>query len=103
GEDGMPHLARFYERVSDPKLVPALTAIAERFGKLGLDSTDRDVSELIESFMTTFAPLIEDFAASDPPIDLGGAADIFFDYATDLLNAQQRAALERLAARLNAL
>lgn len=102
GDDGMPHIARFYERLSDPALVPAVADISERFSRLGPDSTEQDITELIESFMTTFAPVVADFAASDPPIDLSAAADIYAEHTADLLNEQQRQALEELERRLSA-
>lgn len=100
GEDGMPHIARFYERLSDPRLAPVVAAVSERFGRLGPESTEQDIAELTEDFSTTFAPVVEDFAASEPPIDLGAAADVFAGYAAELLNEQQRRTLAEFERRL---
>lgn len=102
GEEGMPHLARFYERLSDPAVVPAVTAVSEHFDRLGPDSTEQDVSDVVESFMTAFAAVIEDFAASEPALDLGGSADVFAEYVTDVLNEAQRRALEEMESRVGA-
>ncbi|WP_259977259.1 MerR family transcriptional regulator [Microbacterium sp. p3-SID336] len=100
GEDGMPHITRFYERLSEPDLIPAVADISERFGRLGPDSTAQDIAKLIESFMTTFAPVVAELAASERPIDLTAATDIFAQHTSDLLNEQQRRALEELEGRL---
>ncbi|MFT4213901.1 MAG: MerR family transcriptional regulator [Microbacterium sp.] len=101
GEEGMPHIARFYERLSDPQLVPAVADISERFGWLGPDSSEHDIARLIESFMTTFAPVVAELTASDPLIDLSAAADVFAEHTTDLLNEKQQHALEELKRRLS--
>lgn len=101
GEDGLPHIARFYERLSAPELVPAVAGISERFGRLGSDSSEQDIAELIESFMTTFAPVVAELSASDPLIDLSAAADVFAQHTTDLLNDQQQHAIEELERRLS--
>ncbi|MEW1841155.1 hypothetical protein AB0392_24700 [Nonomuraea angiospora] len=58
GEDGMSHVARFYEQLGGPDLILAVADISERFSRLGPDSTAQDITELIESFMTTFAPVV---------------------------------------------
>lgn len=102
GDDGLPHITRFYERLSEPGLVPVVADVSERFGRLGPDSTERDIAELIESFMTTFAPVVAELAATEPPIDLTAAADIFAQHTSDLLNEQQQRALEELEGRLGA-
>jgi DNA-binding transcriptional MerR regulator len=101
GEDGMPGLTGFYRRLSDPALVPAVTEISDRFARLGPDSTEQDIAELVERFMTTMSPVIEDFAAAEPPIELGGAAGLVAEYASDLLNEQQRRTLDELERRLS--
>ncbi|QCX26427.1 MerR family transcriptional regulator [Nocardioides jishulii] len=101
GEDGLPHLASFYQRLSAPGLAPKVAAISERFAQLGPDSTQRDVSDLIEDFMTTFTAVIEDFAAAEPPIELAATADLVSEYASAIFNEQQRRALEQLEGRLD--
>lgn len=102
GDDGMPHIARFYERLSDPQLVPAVADISARFGRLGPESTEQDVSRLIESIITTFAPVVAELASSEPRIDLSAVADVFAEHTTDLLNEQQQHALAELERQLSA-
>lgn len=99
GEDGMPHLIRFYQHVSDPSLTPAVLAISERFHRLGPDSTEQEKSDLIESFYVTFGPGVKEFAAAEAPIDTDGAA-VLNDYVTTTLNATQQETLDRITARL---
>lgn len=101
GADGMPYVARFYKRLSEPDLVAAVANISDRFGRLGADSTKQDIAALIEMFTTTFAPVVAELAASEPPIDLSPAADMFAEHTTDLLNPQQRHVLEELERRLS--
>lgn len=100
GEEGMPHIAGFYERLSDPRMMPTVAAVAEGFGRLGPESTEQDIAELTEAFMTAFAPLVDEFSASEPQIDLSAAADVFAEHAADLLNEQQRQTLAALEHRL---
>lgn len=100
GEDGMPHVARFYERLTARELLPAVADTSERFGRLGPESTEHDIAELVERFVTSFALLIGEFTTTEPPIDLSGAADVFAEHVTDLLNEQQQCALEEIQRRL---
>lgn len=100
GEDRLPRIAGFYQRLSDPALAPAVTAVSERFSRLGPESTEQDIVDLIDSFMTTFGPGIEELATSEPPIDLSEVADIFSEYVTDLLNEPQRRVFEELEGQL---
>ncbi|MEU0626407.1 hypothetical protein [Streptomyces sp. NPDC005989] len=86
----------YYEQLTAPGTVSATTTFSERSARLGLGSTEEDVSCLIEEFMTPMAPVIEGFVASETSIDLEASADIFTEYSADLLNTQQREVLERL-------
>lgn len=101
GEDGMPFLAGFYGRLSSPGLAPAVTAISERFARLGPDSTEQDIAAMVESFMTVFATVIEEVAAAESAFDLSGSASLVSEYVADLLNEQQRKVVEELEDRLS--
>jgi DNA-binding transcriptional MerR regulator len=101
GEDGMPHIAHFYERLSEPGRVTAVAEVSERFGRLGPDSTERETTEVIESFLTTFAPVVAELAASEPHLDLSGPADILAAHTKDLLNDRQRHVLGEIERRLS--
>ncbi|MFF3787199.1 hypothetical protein [Streptomyces sp. NPDC001933] len=100
---GMHRLTGFYEQLTAPGTVSATTTVSERFARFEPGSTEEDMSDLIEEFMTTMAPVIKDFVASETSIDLEASTGIFTEYSVDLLNTQQREALERLEARLNEL
>ena len=101
GEEGMPQLTRFYERLSDPAFIPAVAAISQAFESLGPGSSAQEVEELIERFTATFAPVLADFAESEATLDLSGAAELISEYYADLLNEQQRYAVEELERRLS--
>lgn len=103
GEEATARLAHFYERLTDPELMPAVEDISERFSRLGPDSSEQDVCDLIEVFVTAFASVMDEFAAAGAPIDLGPSADILATHASGLLNERQLEALERLEARLTTL
>lgn len=100
GEDGMARLAPLYERLADPELVPEVTLISERFARIGPETSEADVHDLIEHAVATFGPVIEAFSAADPTLDLSAAAGLVDEYTAGLLNEQQVEALERLERRL---
>ena len=97
GEDGMPGLVRFYERVSESTMVPAVADLIARFGALGPSSTDDDITALVKDLAEELAPVL--LGESDP-LELGASVSLLSDYTTDVLNAQQQQALDRLAAVL---
>lgn len=101
GEDGMAHLSDFYARLSDPAVVPDVTEVVARFGRLGPASTDEEVGELVERFLATFTAVIEEFEASGAAVDLGAAAGVMSEYTSEVLNEQQRRFLQEVEARLS--
>ena len=98
GEEAMPQLAHFYERMSDPSMVRVVREFAERFGELGAGSTEQDISSVVDSFGTAFGGLIAEFADHDL-LDVGASSQLLGDYTAELLNDQQRQALGRIEAR----
>lgn len=98
GEEAMPQLAQFYERMSDPTMVKVVSAFAERFGRLGADSTEEDISSAVDSFATAFGGVLAEFAEHDL-LDVGDASQLLSEYTAELLNDQQRQALKRIEAR----
>ncbi|MFD2796744.1 MerR family transcriptional regulator [Promicromonospora vindobonensis] len=100
GEAAMPHLTRFYQRISDPTMVPLVSAVVGRFSRLGADSTDQEISSVVDSFTTTFHGLVTEFAEQDL-LDLG-SADLVSEHTADLLNEQQLQALAQIEARFAA-
>lgn len=100
GEEGVAHIARFYERLSSPALAPAVSDLAERFGRLGPASSADEVAALVDAFEETLAPVIADLATLEPPLDLSAAADAFAEHSSDLLNAHQLRVLDEIGRRL---
>lgn len=100
GDDAMPVLERFYARLTQPDLVPAVTEIAERFGGLGPGSTDEETTALVEMFVRTFRPVLAELEAAGEHIDLGGSADLFGEYTSGQLNERQLRVIEQLEASL---
>lgn len=100
GAEGMPHLARYYRRLSEPALAGKVAALSSRFAGLGPDSTDDDVADLVRCFVRVFRPIVEEFGAQNAFIDLSGASEIVTAHTFDLLNPQQRHTLEQLRAHL---
>lgn len=96
GDEGLPDIARFYERLSDPDLLPSLIAFAEGLGRLDADSTEQDIAALVESSARTFDLIADE---SVPPVDLGRSADMISEYTAGLLNPQQRRVIEQLESR----
>lgn len=100
GEQGMPHLADFYERISAADLVAVVAVLSERFSRLGPGSGDHDAEELADDFVHAFGAVLTDFAAGDPPLDLGPSSQFLGEYTDELLNDQQRQVLTHVEARL---
>lgn len=101
GDEGMPQLARFYQRISAPALAPAVVDIAERFDRLGPASTEQEIAALVESFVASFEPLLEEFSDASEPDGLIASASLFSEYTADVLNEQQRRVLAQLATILD--
>ncbi|KAA9150982.1 MerR family transcriptional regulator [Microbacterium lushaniae] len=101
GEEGMPSLAKLYQRISASTLVPAVAGIAKRFDRLGPESTQQDIDELVDSFVEAFGPLLDEFSDGSEPYDLTGSATLFDQYTADVLNDQQRRTLAQLEVALD--
>ncbi|MFI2485327.1 MerR family transcriptional regulator [Promicromonospora kroppenstedtii] len=99
GDDAMPFLERFYERLARPEMVPAVTEIAERFARLGPGSTDEESAALAEKFVLTFRPVLTELVAAGEHIDLSGSAELVGEYTSGQLNEQQLRMIERLEGR----
>jgi hypothetical protein len=98
GEEAMPQLAHFYERMSDPAMIEVVSAFAEQFGHLGAGSTEQDISSVVDGFGTAFGGLIAEFADHEL-LDVGASSSLLSEYTAELLNDQQRQAMERIEAR----
>jgi DNA-binding transcriptional MerR regulator len=101
GEEGMPQLARFYERLSDPSLIDAVATFSERFSRLGPTSSEQDVAEVVEGFVAAFGPLLEELGAAAAPFAAQDTVDVLEAFTFGALTERQRAVLAQLEARIH--
>lgn len=101
GAEGMPYVAGFYERLSDPELLPEVARLSERFSQLGPGSSERDIAELVDGFVKVLESAFAELTISDPPVDLSAASQFFADHTSELLNDQQLRALEAFERRIS--
>jgi DNA-binding transcriptional MerR regulator len=101
GTTGMPHLVRFYERMSDPELLPAMTETAAAFDKLGTDTTENGLEQYVDRFIDVFSPIATALSTEAPDMDLSPAASLFAEYTESVLNPIQQQALSMIGRRLD--
>lgn len=99
GEQGMPHVAHFYELLSAPDTVRAVVALAAEFDQLGPETSEVTIAALADRFIATFGPVFAELTASSLT-DLSAVADVFEDHAVASLNEQQRRVIDALKHRL---
>lgn len=99
GDEALATLVRFYARLSDPDMLPAVAAFAERFGRLDDEATDEDVLSVVDSYSDTFRSVQGDPAVTEPRIELDHFADVLDEYIDGLLHPRQRQALELIRNR----
>lgn len=100
GHDGMPELTRFYERISASDVAPAIADFAKRFDALDEASSEGEIDELVNRFVTVLVPLLPEFSDPAAPVAPPASADLLGAYTDDKLSGPQRVALDRLGARL---
>lgn len=101
GEQGMPHLAHFYEQLSDPELAPTVTSLSARFADLAPDAGDQEIHAIADTLVTTCGPVLRDLDKTEVFTPLTQSVNLFNDYTTDLLNEAQLRVLERIESRLS--
>lgn len=100
GEEGMPHLAGLYERLSDALLAARGSDLSGRFDRLGPASSDEEITALVEDFLAVYGPVVDELAAEQLPLDLSGSEGFFTEYTDTVLNEQQLRAFKLLESRL---
>lgn len=106
GEEGMAHLTRFYEKLSDPTLMPVVAEISHGFALIGPQTSEPDLEAFIDGFVEALRPVVVDFALDVDPSGgegtnaFGGASVLLDEYTADVLNEQQRYVLRELESRL---
>lgn len=101
GEDGMPYVVRFYERLSAPDLAPVVSSLVERFARLGPDASDEDSDALVDTFVRTMQPVLTAVAEWEQPSALHPATHLLDEQTADLFNPRQREVLEAVSRRLD--
>lgn len=100
GDGAIPHLVRLYARLADPEIVPAVTAVAEQFGRLGPGSTTVEIAAVVDAFVEVFHQAVAELADAGPELDLSASADLLDEYTRGAHNAQQLRVLDEVAVRL---
>lgn len=100
GEEGMPHLTQFYERLSRPDLAPAVTELSEQFAALSPDADDQQLDVIVDSLVATFGPMLRDLEDTLPTFSLADSAHLLDAHTSNQLNPAQLRLLQRIEARL---
>lgn len=103
GTDGMPRLVWFYERISDPALLAAITSITAEFEALGPDTDDDELDRFVDDFVAVVAPIVRELNEIESDLDLTAAAALFEEYNNDVLSSIHQRALMLIGDRLNSI
>lgn len=101
GEERMPQLVRFYERVSDPAIAPAVVSFSERFALVGPHTAEQEARALVSDFLHAFGPLLTESSADAMPTMSRAAEQLIAEYTGDVLNPMQRRVLADLVAAVD--
>lgn len=102
GEDGMPHIVRFFEQLSAPELVPVVSSLVERFARIDAETPHEESDELVDAFVNTLQPLLATVAEWERPSALTRRAHLLDEQTADIVNARQRDVLEAIERGLEA-
>jgi DNA-binding transcriptional MerR regulator len=114
GAEGMPHLVAMFERLSDPALLAEMATLMARFEALGAGdvageatpsaSSDAEINDLTEAFLTVIVPAVRDIREAGSPLDFTASAALLAEHTDQSLTVPQRRVLagvdEKLEARL---
>lgn len=96
-EPAMAEIARLYERLISPDLLPAVVSLNSRFAALDADASPEDIASFADDCAEVLAPVVSGIA--DSPLDLVDMPDLFDAYSAEFLNPVQREVLALLSAR----
>lgn len=100
-ETGKAHLVALYQKLTErPELLVASAELSQRFEAIDSSSTDEQISNLVEDFITVFADVAPSLVPDAQAVELGAAAELIENYADETYNAQQLHTLTLLAQRL---
>lgn len=99
GETGMPHLVGFFERLSEPDLLPAVTSIATRFESLGASTSPEELERFVDDVVATFTPVLAALEEAGG-LDLSPGAHLFDEYTRSTLDETKQRAIALIGERL---
>jgi len=105
GDSAMPGIERFYERMSAPDLLPALTSLNVRFLTLDAATSPEALAALVEDCLAVLIPVLRELADTGagaiPPL-VEEYSFLFDAYCATVLNPVQRQAIALLNDRFEA-
>lgn len=101
GSEGMPRLVGFYEKVSNPALLPALEGTAARFDALRPGTSEHEIESFVESFVETFFPIVESLHEHAQEFDLSTTEGLFAEHTESMLNTAQQRTLSMITSRID--
>lgn len=102
GDSGKAYLSALYEQLSQrPGLVTASAEFTRRFEDLDETSSDAQIADLVEDFVTSLAEVVSSLMPEGQVIELGRAAELLDKYGAEAYNTQQRRALALLSQRFS--
>ncbi|MEU4830908.1 MerR family transcriptional regulator [Streptosporangium sp. NPDC023615] len=104
GEEGVPHLTGFYERIAAPGTIEVVTELARRFDRLEADADPAVVGRLADDFAERMGALVAELTWPDGRDNLldGKLYGLFDQYMRDALNPAQKIVIARVMERLGA-
>lgn len=102
GQTGMPQLVGFYERMSEPDMLPAVMSIATRFAALGPSTSLDELSRFADDVVATFAPALRALDGDGVGLDLSHGSHLFDEYSRSTLDETKQRALALIGLRLEA-
>lgn len=100
GEQNIPFITGLYQSLSESSHVSAVQAINERFVLLGPDSSESELAEIVEDFISVMLPVFQEIGGDQEGADLNGNADVFLEQATGFFNSQQRQVFAEIERRI---
>lgn len=97
GVDDRAKVMAFFDRVSDPRILPRLLSASQRFEELTAYSDDDAITAVVKDLTAVLAALAQSFDPGKGALVLDGNALALVDaYQRDMLNDAQRTVLARL-------
>jgi DNA-binding transcriptional MerR regulator len=103
GDEGMPSVERFYERLTDPSDLGVYADLNARFEALDAHTDEAELESLVADLVAATGHIVQEFAADETFGQLGASAEgLLTDHSADLLNETQLRAVALIEQRLSA-